>query len=111
MHYILNKFTHNYTLTLEENSIQSFKKLNTLMINGDISFTKRWKLVGTTNIDIKSIKIINTRLELTRDMHCWGLSFMWVPTGLNRYFQFRIFATSSMLSGLEQKFTKPPLFF
>lgn len=103
--------THNYTLTLEENSIQSFKKLNTLMINGDISFTKRWKLVGTTNIDIKSIKIINTRLELTRDMHCWGLSFMWVPTGLNRYFQFRIFATSSMLSGLEQKFTKPPLFF
>ena len=103
--------THNYTLTLEENSIQSFKKLNTLMINGDISFTKRWKLVGTTNIDINSIKIINTRLELTRDMHCWGLSFMWVPTGLNRYFQFRIFATSSMLSGLEQKFTKPPLFF
>jgi hypothetical protein len=103
--------THNYTLTLEENSIQSFKKLNTLMINGDISFTKRWKLVGTTNIDIKSIKIINTRIELTRDMHCWGLSFMWVPTGLNRYFQFRIFATSSMLSGLEQKFTKPPLFF
>ncbi len=103
--------THNYTLTLEENSIHSFKKLNTLMINGDISFTKRWKLLGTTNIDIKSIKIINTRLELTRDMHCWGLSFMWVPTGLNRYFQFRIFATSSMLSGLEQKFTKPPLFF
>jgi hypothetical protein len=103
--------THNYTLTLEENTIQSFKKLNTLMINGDISFTKRWKLVGTTNIDIKSIKIINTRIELTRDMHCWGLSFMWVPTGLNRYFQFRIFATSSMLSGLEQKFTKPPLFF
>jgi hypothetical protein len=97
--------------TLEENTIQSFKKLNTLMINGDISFTKRWKLVGTTNIDIKSIKIINTRIELTRDMHCWGLSFMWVPTGLNRYFQFRIFATSSMLSGLEQKFTKPPLFF
>jgi hypothetical protein len=103
--------THNYIITLEENSIQSFKKLNTLMINGDISFTKRWKLVGTTNIDINSIKIINTRLELTRDMHCWGLSFMWVPTGLNRYFQFRIFATSSMLSGLEQKFTKPPLFF
>jgi hypothetical protein len=103
--------THNYTLTLEENTISSFTKLNTLMINGDISFTKRWKIVGTTNIDIKNIKIINTRLELTRDMHCWGLSFMWVPTGLNRYFQFRIFATSSMLSGLEQKFTKPPLFF
>lgn len=103
--------THIYKLSLKDSSIRSYTPVNTLMINGDISFTKRWKISGTTNIDLKYMKIVNTRLELTRDMHCWGLSFMWVPTGLNRYFQFRIFATGSMLSGLEQKFTKPPLFF
>jgi hypothetical protein len=81
------------------------------MLNGDISFTKRWKISGTTNLDLQTAKIVNTRLELTRDMHCWGLSFMWVPTGLNKYFQFRIFATGSMLNSLQHTFTKPPLFF
>ncbi|MBI1835653.1 MAG: LPS-assembly protein LptD [Flavobacteriia bacterium] len=103
--------THNYSIDLIQNTKHSYKRIHTLMLNGDLSFTKRWKISGTTNFDIKTFKIINTRLELTRDMHCWGLSFMWVPTGLNRYFQFRIFATGSMLSGLQQTFSKPPLFF
>lgn len=84
---------------------------HTVNISGDLSFTKRWKLSGNANFDIKQKTISYSRFELTRDMHCWGLSFMWVPTGNSRYFQFRIFATGSMLNGLQHTFTKPPLFF
>ena len=99
--------THIYSVDITN----TISRKHTLMLNGDISFTKRWKISGTTNLDLQTAKIVNTRLELTRDMHCWGLSFMWVPTGLNKYFQFRIFATGSMLNSLQHTFTKPPLFF
>lgn len=85
--------------------------IQTLMMNGDISFTKRWKLSGTISADVKEKKITNGFFTLTRDMHCWDLSFRWTPIGLNKSFLLTIRNTSSIFSSAKLDFRKPPAFF
>ena len=84
--------------------------INTLMINGDVSFTKRWKLGTRTNVDMKGWEITNSLLTLTRDMHCWALSFRWTPIGTNKSFMFTMRATSQLFQDAKIELKKPPAF-
>lgn len=82
----------------------------TLAVNGDLSFTKRWKVVGDVSIDLKEMKATNARFTLTRDMHCWALSFNWIPLGGNKSFLFSIRSTSQLFRDAKIDIRKPPLF-
>lgn len=89
---------------------RNFNVLQTLSMDGDLSITKRWKIATTMYMDLKQVKIINTRFTVTRDMHCWALSLMWTPIGGNKSFLFSIRNTSSMFSSLKFDLRKPPVF-
>lgn len=90
---------------------RQFKQTQTLSLNADVSITKRWKLLCDSYYDIKTQKIINTRLTITRNMHCWNLAFYWTPVGLNQSFLFRINATSSLFQDAKLELRKPPALF
>ncbi|MGV3632620.1 MAG: putative LPS assembly protein LptD [Bacteroidota bacterium] len=90
---------------------RQFKETQTLSLNADVSVTKRWKLLCDSYYDIKTGKIINTRLTITRNMHCWNLAFYWTPVGLNQSFLFRINATSSLFQDAKMELRKPPALF
>jgi hypothetical protein len=45
---------------------------------------------------------INTPvIDITKRIHCWNLSFNWVPTGLNRGFFLRFSAAAPQLDDLQ----------
>ncbi len=106
--------SHVYTLAANTSKTElnsdDYSQIQTLAINGDVSFTKRWKLATQTNIDIKQLAITNTRLSLTRDMHCWALAFHWTPIGNNKSFLFSLRATSDMFQDAKIELRKPPAF-
>lgn len=110
------KFTlsHVYNVSVNQNittsSSDRLNQLQTLMVNGDVSFTKRWKLATTTNFDLESSKITNSRFTLTRDMHCWALAFHYTPIGNNKSFLFSIRSTSMLFSDAKIDIRKPPSF-
>ena len=87
-----------------------YRSIHTLMATGDISFTKRWKIASTTNFDLDTKRITNTRLTLSRNMHCWALSFNWTPIGNNKSFLLAIRNTSSMFQSAKIEIRKPPVF-
>ncbi len=87
-----------------------WSQVQTLMLNGDVSFTKRWKLVTAINIDLKTKEITNTRFALTRDLHCWALAFNWTPIGGNKSFLFSIRSTSKLFTDAKLELRKPPSF-
>lgn len=107
-------FTHNYTVyantnkTTESNEV--YLKNQTLQIDGDASFTKRWKLSGMMNFSITEFDVTNTRLTLTRDMHCWALNFVWIPIGGNQSFLLTIRSTSTLFQDAKIDIRKPPAF-
>ena len=107
-------FSHVYELRANTN-INTFQperwiQVQTLAFNGDISFTKRWKVVADMSFDLKLMKATNARFALTRDMHCWALSFNWIPLGGNKSFLFSIRSTSQLFRDAKIDIRKPPLF-
>ena len=85
--------------------------VQTLALNGDLTFTKRWNLSGNVNLDTKSMQITNMNLALNRNMHCWALSFFWTPIGGNKSFLLSIRNTSSLFRDAKIDVRRPPAFF
>ena len=54
-----------------------------------------------TNFDIQAGEFSFTTFNLTRDLHCWGMSFNFVPFGYRKSYSFTISAKSSMLADLK----------
>lgn len=106
--------SHIYGVSVNQNITSSnadrFTQLQTLMANGDLSFTKRWKVATTTNLDLATGQITNSRFTLTRDMHCWALAFHWTPIGGNKSFLFSIRSTSMLFQDAKIDIRKPPSF-
>ena len=107
-------FSHVYTINanqgISEFNPERYNQIQTLMLQADVSFTKRWKISTRTNFDIKDSKITNSRVSLTRNMHCWMLSFDWTPIGLNKSFMFSMRSTSPLLQDVPINLRKPPTF-
>lgn len=106
--------SHNFAVTANQ-SISSYypdryTSIQTIMFNGDVSFTKRWKIATRTNFDLKNLQITNSRFTLTRDMHCWALAFHWTPIGGNQSFLFSIRSTSQLFQDAKFDLRKPPAF-
>ena len=73
----------------------------TLGMRGNLSITEKWKLSANTNFDIEAMEFSFTTFNLTRDLHCWNMSFNFVPFGFRKSYSFTISASSSMLQDLK----------
>ncbi|MGB0915872.1 MAG: putative LPS assembly protein LptD, partial [Crocinitomicaceae bacterium] len=106
--------SHVYQINVNQSrsafSPDKWNQIQTLMMNGDVSFTKRWKLVSAINFDIQTKAVTNARFGLTRDMHCWALAFNWTPIGGNKSFLFSIKSTSKLFTDAKLELRKPPAF-
>lgn len=106
--------SHIFTVNRSATPIVSGRQFNqtqTITLNADVSLTKRWKVLLDSYYDVSSKKLINSRITLTRNMHCWNLAFYWTPVGQNQSFLFRINANSALLQGAKLELRKPPAFF
>jgi hypothetical protein len=101
-------FTANQAVSIK--SPDSYLQIQTLVINSDISFTKRWNISGNINLNLKDKRLTNAYFSLNRNLHCWMLSFYWVPIGGNKSFLFSIRNSSSMLKDAKLEIRRPPAF-
>ncbi|MEN9699810.1 MAG: hypothetical protein RLZZ301_1008 [Bacteroidota bacterium] len=88
----------------------NWKVVQTLVLSGDISFSKRWNLSGNLNFNLQNQRLTNAYFSLNRNMHCWALSFYYVPVGGNKSFLLTIRNTSSIFKDAKLEFRKPPSF-
>jgi hypothetical protein len=97
MNYTFNMTTVKNPVTkkLENNIIQS------VMFNGDISVTPKWKVTFTSGYDFKSHQLSYTSFTINRDLHCFEMSFNWIPFGYIKSWDFTIRAKSSLLQDLK----------
>ena len=108
-------FTHVFSVQTNTNKStnnpSNFSTIQTLSMNGDFSFTKRWKVSGTSYYDFKSNKITNCNFTLTRNLHCWNLSFWVTPIGTNKSFLLRLISNATLLQDAKLELRKPPSVF
>lgn len=81
----------------------------TLNFSGNVKVTPRLSLTAQSGFDLKALKITTTQLSATYNLHCFNISFSWVPTGTWKSWNFQISANAAALADL-LKFKKSSSF-
>jgi lipopolysaccharide assembly outer membrane protein LptD (OstA) len=90
----------NYSFSYNNNIINT-NTTNTIMLSGDVTVTKGWKVQYNTNYDIHAGRLAVTSFALYRDLHCWDLNFQWVPFGLYKSYNVTLKVKATVLQDLK----------
>ncbi len=74
---------------------------STLNLHGDFSVTPKWKVTFQSGYDFKQKEVVMTSFNIYRDLHCWDMSFGWMPFGRFRSYNVTIRAKASILQDLK----------
>lgn len=74
----------------------------TLGISSQVKLTKDFSINLNTGVDVMKMKLTTTQLSATYDLHCFQISFSWVPNGKWESWSFRIAAKASALADVLQ---------
>ena len=72
-----------------------------LSARGGVNVSKRYKLDVTTGYDLARREFTPTNLTFYVDLHCWELSFNWIPFGVRQSFSLRLNVKSALLRDLK----------
>jgi lipopolysaccharide assembly outer membrane protein LptD (OstA) len=73
----------------------------TLSFSGNIDITEKWKATLSSGFDFEALKLTHTQIGITRDLHCWSMSFNFVPISRYPSYSFTLSANASMLKDLK----------
>jgi lipopolysaccharide assembly outer membrane protein LptD (OstA) len=90
----------NYSFSYNNNVINT-DVTNTVMLSGDVTVSKGWKVQYSTNYDLRAEKLAVTSFSLYRDLHCWDLSFQWVPFGIYKSYNVTLKVKAAILQDLK----------
>jgi len=92
------KYNSNYRFANDEmdrNYVQN------LAVRGDVYLTPKWRIGFRTGYDFDNKEITYTSIDVYRDLHCWEMTFNWVPMGFRQSYNFTIRVKSSVLQDLK----------
>jgi hypothetical protein len=93
-------FTFNYSVNYSYTGMRPVIR-QTLGFNGNVTLTEKWGVHFDSGYDFTRRKLSHMQFSLTRDLHCWEMSFNWVPMGMVRSYTFHIGIKSSMLRDIK----------
>lgn len=81
----------------------AFEKTITQTINfsGDVNLTGKWKIGYRSGYDLDKKDFTYTSIDIYRDLHCWEMSFNWIPYGFYKSYNFKINVKASILQDLK----------
>ena len=98
-------FGFNYSLFYSNSFRPQDKKSKNIMqsigVNGRLNLTEKWNMDMNTNFDIQAMKFSFTTINVSRTMHCWSMSFGFVPFGDRKSYSFNLSASSAILRDLK----------
>jgi len=90
----------NYSMNYLKPALKS-TFTQTLSVNGNVSLTKKMNITYNTGYDFTNKAITMTQIRITRDLHCWDMSFNWIPNGYMKMWEFSLRVKAAVLSDLK----------
>lgn len=93
----------NYSISYVNNGTTGYRKnvTQTLGFNGSLNLTPKMGVSFQGGFDLKTRKMTTSSIAVTRDLHCWQMSFSWIPFGFHRSWSFNIGVKAASLSDLK----------
>lgn len=92
------RLRYNFSYTRFGNNDPVIRQTTTF--SGNFSFTSKWKIAFQSGYDVQNNEFTQTSLQILRDLHCWNLSFSWVPFGPLRSYVLVVNVASPTLRDL-----------
>jgi len=99
----------NYNYNMSKPTPDMTSKYSNISGNLNFNLTKSWKFSVTGSYDIENKQFSAPQVMVTRDLHCWTMSFTWNPLGMYTGYRFEIRVKAPHLQDL--KLTKSNQFF
>lgn len=96
--YYNNTYVYNSTTGIAKPTTTINQSLN---FGGRLSLTEKWSMDMNTNFDVQAMKFSFTTVNISRTLHCWTMSFNFVPFGDRKSYSFNLSASSAMLRDLK----------
>ncbi len=71
-----------------------------ILFNGDVSIFDKLKIGFDSGYDFVAKELTPTMINVYYDLHCWELTFNWIPFGFRRSFSLQVNVKSALLSDL-----------
>ncbi len=96
-------YTVNYSISYVNNGTTGYRKnvTQTVGFNGSINITPKMGLTLQGGYDIMKNELTTSSISITRDLHCWQMSFSWIPFGFHKSWSFNIGVKAASLSDLK----------
>ncbi|HEY8512042.1 MAG TPA: putative LPS assembly protein LptD [Cyclobacteriaceae bacterium] len=91
----------NYTLSYSHTVNREPQITQSLQFTGQLSLSEKWNAQISSGYHFESKEFTQTQVNISRDLHCWALSFGWVPFGRYTSYNFSIYVKSAMLRDLK----------
>lgn len=91
----------NYSFRYTKQGFRESDIIQSVRFNGDLNLTEKWKLTFSSGYEFETNEFVQTRINITRDLHCWRMQFSWVPFGRFQSYSLSIHAVSSLLQDLK----------
>ena len=96
-------YSYSYSRSYQNSNgqlITNHRHTQTLGVSGNLKLTPALSLQLSTNFDIMAFKMSTTQLSATYDLHCFNITFSWIPSGQWESWSFKIAANAAALSDL-----------
>ena len=93
----------NYSVNYVNNGTTGIKRnvTQTIGFNGSITFSPKMAATISGGYDISNNKLTTSAISITRDLHCWQMSFSWIPFGHYKSWSFHIGVKAASLQDLK----------
>lgn len=79
------------------------KITQSLRFSGFFRITPKWNFTFNSGYDFVAKDFTYTTVNITRDLHCWEMSFQWIPFGTLQSYSFRLNVKNQLFKDLEVK--------
>ena len=93
----------SYSVSYVNNGTTGIKRnvTQTIGFNASINITPKMGVAITGGYDIMNNKLTTSSISITRDLHCWQMSFIWIPFGYHKSWSFNIGVKAASLADLK----------
>lgn len=68
-----------------------------------VRLAREWQAGTSIGYDFIERRLTPSQFNVTRQLHCWNMSFVWDPFGATPYYLFRLTVNSAQMQGIFQK--------
>jgi hypothetical protein len=90
-----------YSINRTKRGLQESNITQSMSVNGTLGLTNKTQVSYRTGYDFVQKKLTATSISINRDLHCWSLSFNYVPFGNYQSFSLSIRPKSPLLQQLK----------